>query len=277
MDTLTRLTGEFMSMFERIASVETTHIKSTPVQISTMTIAGRYDRGELPIELIREKLAEGSGGELYLAVPKVVKHRKTTVVQDTKMRKFDHQVSFKLGGSSLKVFLNGSVHGTGFASITEFVEMTEMVAQYIMDISGIELQLVDFNINMVNASTSTVDADYRPIQFQMKQLADAFTRDGYHADFDPERHPAVKVMLFNNEKKVSTCFVFPTGSITIFGSKEPEHIATIFEILFKTMDKAYAISSVCSPRKTTLRKPLDISYGYPSSIVKLLSTFVKEA
>jgi TATA-box binding protein (TBP) (component of TFIID and TFIIIB) len=276
MDTLARLTKEFMSMFERIASVQTSHIKSTPIQISTITIAGHYDRGDLPIELIREKLSEGSGGELYLAVPKVVKHRKTTVVQETKMRKFDHQVSFKLGGQSLKVFLNGSVHGTGFASVAEFVEMTEMVARYILDISGIELRLVDFNINMINTSTSTVDADYRPVQFQMKQLADVFTRDGYHADFDPERHPAVKVMLFENDKKVSTSFIFPTGSITIFGSREPTHIATIFSMIFKTMDKAHAISSVCPPRKTTLRKPLDISYGYPSSVIKLLSVFVKE-
>jgi hypothetical protein len=152
--------------------------------------------------------------------------------------------------------------------------MTEKVATYIEDVSGIQVHLVTFNINMINVSTSTVNAVYQPIQFQMKQLARILTQDGYHADFDPERHPAVKVMLFEHAKKVSTCFIFPTGSITISCSQNPTYIATMFEILFSTMDKAHAISSICPPRKTTVKKPLDISYGYPSSIVKLLNAFI---
>lgn len=271
MESIARLSKEFMHTFDAISRVETEHIKASPVHISTLTISVKFDRGDIPVNILRERLAD-EDGDLTLAVPKVVKHRKTTVVAKTNMKKFDHQVSFKMGGSSLKMFCNGSGHGTGFSSFKDFLDMTNKVTEFILDVTGIELQIVDVNINMINASTSIVGSDYMPRQFQMKQLSSVFVQEGYHTEFYPEMHPAVKVILFEGAKKASTCFIFPTGSITIFGSKEPRHVASIFEIVFKTMDKAHMLSSPCPPRKTTVRKPLDISFGYPTSTVKLLSS-----
>jgi TATA-box binding protein (TBP) (component of TFIID and TFIIIB) len=271
MTSVSKLTKDFVRTYNAISQVQTEHIKASPHHISTLTISVKFDRGDLPVNIIRERLAE-EDGELTLAVPKVVKHRKTTAVaSNTNMKKFDHQVSFKMGGSSLKMFCNGSGHGTGFSSFKDFLDMTHKVTEFILDVTGIELQIVDVNINMINASTSILDKNFMPVQFQMKQLSSIFAEEGHHTEFDPDMHPAVKVILFEDTKKVSTCFIFPTGSITIFGSKEPHHIASIFEIVFKTMDKAHMLATQCPPRKTTVRKPLDISFGYPTSTVKLLT------
>lgn len=267
---VSRLTKEFVRTYNAISQVQTKHIKASPLHISTLTISVKFDRGDLPVDIIRERLAE-EDGELTLAVPKVVKHRKTTVVANTNMKKFNHQVSFKMGGSSLKMFGNGSGHGTGFSSFCDFLDVTSKVVEFILDVTGIELQIVDVNINMINASTSILDKNFMPVKFQMKQLSSFFAQEGYHTEFDPDMHPAVKVILFEGTQKVSTCFIFPTGSITIFGSKEPQHVASIYEIVFKTMDKAHALAISCPLRKTTVRKPLDISFGYPTSTVKLLS------
>jgi hypothetical protein len=212
---------------------------------------------------------------LYLAVSKVVKHRASTFVPKASAKKFDHQVSFKLGTSSVKLFFNGSVHGTGFAAISDFLHMTNLIAQYIWDVLEIRVKLVDFDVHMINVSTSTVDSEFAPIRFPMKRLADCFRLDGCRVDFDPERHPAVKVVLFDGDKKVSTCFVFPTGSVSIFGSREPRFVADIFEIVFRTMDRVGDIAVACEPRRTTVKKSLDVSHGYPSSMIKLLNSHVK--
>ncbi|AGE49545.1 transcription factor TFIID (or TATA-binding protein TBP) [Acanthocystis turfacea Chlorella virus Can0610SP] len=266
------LSAEFMSMFNSMASLKTTHVFPTPVQLSTMTLSGKYNNDDtpLPVDVIRKAMT-GIVTEdgLQLAVPKVVKHR-DPAARNTNMRKFDHQVSFNLGTSSMKVFYNGALHGTGFSSIDDFMIMAALVAKQILTIAGIELEVADVSTNLINMSTSTVDALWRPVKFNMKHLAAAFERTGVQSYFNPEQHPAVKVLLSDSKKKLCTAFVFPTGSISIFGSKEPKHIAQIYRTLFEVMDANFELAQVCDLRKTTLKTRLDISHGYPSSSVRLL-------
>lgn len=269
------LSKEFENMFESIASLSTKNIKSTPLQLSTMTFSGKFNRGNIPIHSIREAMKDSKTdyGEVSIAVPKVVKHRKTTVIRETNMKKFDHQVSFNVGTSSLKVFLNGSVHGTGFSSVADFVNAAELVAKAIQSITNIELELdlVDISTNLINISTSVINNRYFPVNFNMKKLADAFLEQNIHADFNPEQHPAVKIIIFSEDKKKAcTAFVFPTGSVSIFGSKEPKYISQMYNKLFSTMDKYSHLAKKCDFRKTTLKTRLSISHGYPSSSINLI-------
>jgi TATA-box binding protein (TBP) (component of TFIID and TFIIIB) len=269
------LSAEFMSMFSSMASLKTRHVFPTPVQLSTMTLSGKYNNGDtpLPIDVIRTSMAGVVTEDgLQLAVPKVVKRRDPTV-RNTNMRKFDHQVSFNLGTSSMKVFYNGALHGTGFSTIEDFMNMAALVAKHISTVVDIELEVADVSTNLINMSTSTVDALWRPVKFNMKHLAAAFERSdktGVQSYFNPEQHPAVKVILSDPKKKLCTAFVFPTGSISIFGSKEPEHIAQIYRTLFEVMDTNFELAQVCELRKTTLKTRLDISHGYPTTSVRLL-------
>ena len=267
-----QLSAEFMSMFNCMAGLKPKHIFPTPIHLSTMTLSGKFNNGDtpIPVEAIRSCMADVVTEEgLQLATPKVVK-RRDTAVRNTNMKKFDHQISFALGTSSMKVFYNGAVHGTGFSSAEDFVNMAKVVARQIADIADIELELVDVRINLINMSTSTVDAFSRPVKFNMKRLAAAFDERGVHAYFNPEQHPAVKVLLFDSKKKLCTAFIFPTGSISIFGSKEPKHIAQIYKTLFEVMDDNFELAQVCDLRKTTLKTRLDISHGYPTTSVRLL-------
>jgi len=274
MEQVEHFSDEFMNMFDSMASLKTTHVFPTPIQLSTMTLSGKYNNGDtpIPVEMIRSIMADiVTEDGLQLAAPKKVVKQRNTIVRNTNMRKFDHQVSFNLGTSSMKVFYNGAIHGTGFSSVKDFVNMAELVATHISSVIDIKLEIVDISINLINMSTSTVDAFSRPVKFNMKRLAEAFERKGEHAYFNPEQHPAVKVLLFEAKKKLCTAFVFPTGSISIFGSKEPKHIATMYKILFEVMDDNFELAQTCDLRKTTLKTRLDISHGYPSTSVRLLN------
>lgn len=268
------LSKEFENMFESIASLSTKNIKATPLQLSTMTFSGKFNMGNIPIHSIREAMKDSTSdyGGVTIAVPKVVKHRKNTVIRETNMKKFDHQVSFNVGTTSLKVFFNGSVHGTGFSSIADFVNAAQLVAKAIQSITELELELdlADISTNLINISTSVVDNRYLPVNFNMKKLADAFLEQNIHADFNPEQHPAVKIIFSEDKKKVCTAFVFPTGSVSIFGSKEPKYISQMYNKLFSTMDKYSHLAKNCDFRKTTLKTHVSISHGYPSSSINLI-------
>ena len=262
-----------MDMFDKISGVKIERVKASPLQISTMTLSGRFDIKDIPIRFIRDTFEEDADkNDLRLASPKVPK--RCGDGKQSNMKRFDHQISFKLGKSSLKIFSNGSVHGTGFVSVTDFVEMTEMVAEYISNVAGVQVHLMEVSLNMINASTSIMNFENKPITFRMKQLTDTFKKKGYKSDFDPEKHPAMKTILYEGDKKVCTSFVFPTGSVTIFGSREPKYVANMFAILFETMDEIYDYARPCDHRKTTLKKSLDVSYGYTTNTVKLLTPFI---
>jgi len=265
--------AEFKDMFNSMAMLKTKHIFPTPIQLNTMTLSGKYNNGDtpIPVDVIRSSMTGiVTKDGLQLAAPKVVK-RRDTAVRNTNMRKFDHQVSINLGTTSMKVFYNGALHGTGFSSVKDFVSMANLVATHIEEVAGMVLELVDVSTNLINMSTSTVDAFSRPVKFNMKRLTEAFERKGEQAYFNPEQHPAVKVLLFEETKKLCTAFIFPTGSISIFGSKEPKHIATIYRTLFEVMDDNFELAQVCDLRKTTLKTRLDISHGYPTTSVRLLN------
>lgn len=269
------LSSEFKHMFERIALVRTNFVKAVPVIMNTMTFSGRFNRGDIPIKAIRSEMAASNiiiGDDdisVSLATPKIVKRRNISS-KSAHMNKFDHQVSFNIGTSCVKLFFNGSIHGTGFCSSNEFIAAAEIIANIIQRVCGIETELVEINTNLINVSTAVFDSSWKPLKFNLKKLSEAFMRNNVHADFNPEQHPACKVVLFEKEKKLITGLIFPTGSISIFGSKEPKYIADIYETILKTMDDNVHMSVLCDFRKTTLKKHFSVSHGYPQSSVTIV-------
>lgn len=89
---------------------------------------------------------------------------------------------------------------------------------------------------------------------------------GFDVYFDPERHPAVKIVIYDEaRKKMSTALVFGTGNITIFGSRRMSHVISMFETIASLFDGIGSLGTITALRTTTVRKTFDVSHGYITS------------
>jgi hypothetical protein len=119
---------------------------------------------------------------------------------------------------------------------------------------------------MINAGTVIVDpTNGFPVKFPPRALSGAAVRFG--VDFDSERHPGVKIPVYEDGVKVATTCVFQTGSMSIIGAKRPRHVALAFE---NAADVLEACAHVGEPtaiamRTTTAKKKLDLVHGYPAA------------
>ena len=238
-----------------------------------MTITGKFKHEldiEMPIERIREALSTCPPGEgLYLGGVKPPPKRRAAVTKDPPdVRKFKHQISFMLDKKSAKLFYNGTVHATGFSSLVDFLHMIILVAQFVEEMVDIPMNFDDFNINMINSGT-VVQSNNFPLSFPPKAVYLHAQRAGIEAFFDPERHPAVKLLLFDGSKKVSTAFLFGTGNIVIFGSRDTAYISKMFDVIVNLMNDISHLGTLSALRKTTVKKEFDISHGYLTSSYKL--------
>ena len=239
------------------------NVNFSPLTISTMTITGKFehDQIELPIVRIRDALEEHTLEDgLYIGGQ--VKVSKTKKVLD--VRKFNHQVSFMFEKKSVKLFYNGTIHATGFATIIEFVHISLLIAEFIEKTVGIRVKLADFTTNLINAGTIVQRGSF-PLSFSPHCVYVNARQSGMNAFFDPERHPAVKLLLFEDSKKISTAFVFGTGSIVIFGAKNVEHISRMFDVIANFLSDIQHFGTTTSLRKTTVKKDFSISHGYLSN------------
>jgi len=246
-------------------------VQFSPLTVSTMTITGKFNTNgvEIPISRIRDVLFEQTTDDgLYLGVPKETKYRKTAFKETTDVRKFKHQVSFKLGTKSCKLFYNGTVHATGFSSLLDFLHTSVMISTFVEENAGIHMILGELDIKMINAGT-TVQREHFPLTIPPRVLYSCAISMGYESYFDPERHPAVKLVLHENGQKVSTAFIFGTGSIVMCGCRNTSHITAMFDIVAQVLARVENSGSATSLRTTTVRKTFDISHGYMTSSYKL--------
>ncbi len=246
-------------------------VQFAPLTISTMTITGKFRHEfEMPIERIREALTERPPGEgLYLGGVKPPPKRRSSKVQEPPdVRKFKHQISFMHEKRSAKLFYNGTVHATGFSSLVDFMIMILLIAQFVEEAVDIQMNFDDFNINMINSGT-VVQSNNFPMSFQPRAIYAQAQSIGLDSFFDPERHPAVKLLLFEGSKKVSTAFIFGTGNIVIFGSRDTSYISKMFDIVVNLMREVSHLGAVTGLRKTTVKKDFSVSHGYLTSSYKL--------
>ena len=256
------------------------NVQFAPLTVSTMTITGKFKHEldiEMPIERIREALSACPPGEgLYLGGVKPPPKRRAAVAKDPPdVRKFKHQISFMLDKKSAKLFYNGTVHATGFSSLVDFLHMIILVAQFVEEMVDIPMNFDDFNINMINSGT-VVQINNFPLSFPPKAVYLHAQRAGIDAFFDPERHPAVKLLLFDGSKKVSTAFIFGTGNIVIFGSRDTAYISRMFDVIVNLMNDISHLGTLSALRKTTVKKDFCVSHGYLTTSYKLCIQACKE-
>jgi TATA-box binding protein (TBP) (component of TFIID and TFIIIB) len=256
------------------------NVQFAPLTVSTMTITGKFKHEldiEMPIDRIREALSARPPGEgLYLGGVKPPPKRRSAIVKDPPdVRKFKHQISFMLDKKSAKLFYNGTVHATGFSSLVDFLHMIILVAQFVEEMVDIPMNFDDFNINMINSGT-VVQTNNFPLSFPPKVVYLHAQRAGIEAFFDPERHPAVKLLLFDKTKKVSTAFIFGTGNIVIFGSRDTVYISKMFDVIANLLDDISHLGTLTDLRKTTVKKEFDVSHGYLTASYKLCVQACKE-
>jgi TATA-box binding protein (TBP) (component of TFIID and TFIIIB) len=249
------------------------NVQFAPLTISTMTITGKFKHDldiEMPIGQIREALATCPSEEgLYLGGVKPPPKRRATNSKDPPdVRKFKHQVSFMLDKKSAKLFYNQTIHATGFSSLVDFLHMMVLIAQFVEEHVDIHMIFEDFNINMINSGT-VVQSNNFPLSFPLKALYLHAQQAGLEAFFDPERHPSVKLLLFEESKKVSTAFIFGTGHIVIFGSRDTSFISKMFDVVVNLLSDISHLGTLTALRKTTVKKEFDVSHGYLSSSYKL--------
>jgi hypothetical protein len=150
------------------------NIQFAPLTLSTMTITGQFSHAsdsEMPIGLIRDALAEYPPEEgLYLGGMKPPHKRRSVANKEPNdVRKFRHQVSFMLDKKSAKLFYNGTIHATGFSSLVDFLHMIVLISQFVEEVVDINMNFVDFNINMINSGT-VVQSDNFPLSFPPKAV-----------------------------------------------------------------------------------------------------------
>lgn len=268
------LDAEFLRAFQRVNDVSWNlrNVRVTPLSLSTITFTGTLNRA-LPIEDMR--LAAEIGDELGFSSFRVdcdlLKRTKTT---KTSQKRFRYQLPLKRHGKSVKVFHNGSVHATGCGCPLEFLEMMEALLEFIKDTAGEswgDVALVSFDIQLINTLfTVTCPATGRPMTIPPGKLMRCVRERNVRADFDTERHPSVKIPIFDEDRKVATVCVFQTGSVSIMGAKTPHHVAQAFATVCESLDAC--APDVCAPdrttmmRTTTARKPLVLEHGYPFTL-----------
>ena len=276
---------EFLECFERINRVSAglRRISTLPLSLSTITMTGRLNLADLPVdemrlatELAREMGAamdEYQGFEVDCDVAKAEARGRSA-----RGKRFRYQLPLKRNKKSLKVFHNGMLHATGCTSPLEFLELVDGLRGFLAEAGGIDAELESFDIHLINTLFVVTDpASGRPMTIAPGALLRTLD-PGLCADFDTERHPSVKIPLMvdsadggaGGRVKAATVFVFQTGSISIMGAKRPAHVAAAYEMICGLLDRA--ADRVCAPdrasrvRSTTAKQALVLVEGYPFNL-----------
>lgn len=298
-----RLNGEFLDAFDTIARTVSSlrSIKPLPCSLSTCTFAGRLGFGDDATEAEQEarfgRIVAGLYDTMDLMESIDGGSCEFTLVRDgpagddgedeaqqgsrkraaPPKKKFHNQVSLRCDTKSIKLFKNGSVHGTGCPSPLLFFDIVDKFCDFLATIEDLpaSIHLKSFHIGMINAMFVINDREGRLLKIRLEALT-ALAADGSEGDRgvgraeqELELHPGVKIPLFpdpeDRSKKITIRF-FQTGSVSITGARKPEHVAAAHAHACKVLD-AHA-DAVCYPdtktalRSTTAKQRFDLVGGY---------------
>jgi hypothetical protein len=304
-----RLNGEFLDAFDSIARTVSslTSIKPLPCSLSTCTFAGRLgfgddapeaeqearfgrivaglydtmdlmesiDDGGCEFTLVRDGPA-GDDDQLDAQHGQHGQHGSRKRAAPPK-KKFHNQVSLRCDSKSIKLFKNGSVHGTGCPSPILFFDIVDKFCDFLATIEDLPaaIHLKSFHIGMINAMFVINDRAGRLLKIRLEALTALAAEESEgdrgvgRAEQELELHPGVKIPLFpdpaDRSKKITIRF-FQTGSVSITGARKPEHVAMAHAHACRVLD-AHA-AAVCYPdaktalRSTTAKQRFDLVGGY---------------
>lgn len=305
LDSVRRLSHEFLDAFGACAACADglARVRPTPCVVSTCTFTGRLgfegldDAAAAPVfaRIVHDYKAElellrdlGDDGEFELALscddgdgddddsPRAGAKRARP-----EKKRFAHQITFKRGTRSIKLFRNGTVHGTGCPSPIEFLDLVSHFVEYVEGAVGDRLPpgmaLTSLSTRMMNAMFVACDRASGAI---LRVRPEALSRRTQRAEHETERHPGVKVCLWlapggrvvepvdaaaQGAAKVTVRF-FQTGTVSVTGAREPAHVAAAHGFACRLLDDHY--DAVCRVdaktwlRTTTAGKRLDLTEGY---------------
>lgn len=299
-----RLNAEFLDAFDSIARTVSSlrSIKPLPCSLSTCTFAGRLGFGDDAPEAEQEarfgrivaglydtmELLEGiDDGCEFALVRDADEDDATAGAHQTPTgsrkrtappkKKFHNQVSLRCDTKSIKLFKNGSVHGTGCPSPLLFFDIVDKFCMFLETIEDLpaRIHLQSFHIGMINAMFVINDPAGRLLKIRLEALTTLAAKESEgdrgvgRAEQELELHPGVKIPLFpdpeDRSKKITIRF-FQTGSVSITGARKPEHVAMAHAHACKVLD-AHA-AAVCYPdaktalRSTTAKQRFDLVGGY---------------
>jgi hypothetical protein len=303
-DTVDRMNAQFLTAFDAISATAAglTAVKPLPVSLSTCTFAGRlafadgaagaeeerrfgrvvaglYDTVDLlesmgdeasEFKLVRDAPVEGEDDDDDVKDPPARKRAAPP------KKKFHNQVSLRRGTKSIKMFKNGSVHGTGCPSPVLFYDMVDSFCAFLDTIYDLPAAvfLKSFRIGMINAMFVINDPEGRLLKIKLEALTNRLAGqpevEGVgRIEQNLESHPGAKIPLFldpaDRSKKI-TIRIFQTGSVYIAGAREPAHLARAHAHACKVLDDNAA--EVCYPdvktalRSTTAKQHFELTGGY---------------
>ena len=275
--------AEFLGAMTRVcASSRTDHVAFLPLVVTTVTFTGKYFMpvAELDIDALRGAIevdpffADQLG--LRLTPPATGKRKRDDVfVRDVAhdRRRFLNQITMALGGTSVKLFYNGSLHVTGCASALAMADVASRMASLVAAYTdfAVNITLESMNVRMINAGTVAVrptagSGAGRPMTFPPRALSQSLASLGVDVDFDAERHPGVKLPIRVDGVRVATACIFQTGSVSIIGARDAASMAAAFEAAAMALNACIGLGTpVAAPRKTTGRKPFSLVDGYPAN------------
>ena len=289
-----RLSEEFLDAFDAMARVLLRRVRPLPCNLSTCTFTGQlafpgvdaetaaavFDRitGAYKMEL--ELLRDLDDDSTFALDRDDDADADDADADDARPRRktFAHQITLHAGSRSIKLFKNGTLHGTGCPSPVEFLDLASRFIEFVQRVCGDRippnLGLVSIQTRMINAMFVVTDADTGKI---LKIRPDALTAVADRAEHETERHPGVKVQLFMDGptrvdppkgKRVTVRF-FQTGTVTVTGAREPSHLAVAHDYACRVLDDNY--DAVCRVdhktafRTTTAPRVLNLVGGYPAN------------
>ncbi len=304
-----RLSHEFLDAFGACAACADglERVRPTPCVVSTCTFTGRLgfegldDGAAAPVfaRIVHDYKAElellrdlGDDGEFELALscdegddgesdPTPRAAAAGAKRPRPEKKRFAHQITFRRGTRSIKLFRNGTVHGTGCPSPIEFLDLVSHFVEYVEGAVGDRLPpglgLTSLSTRMMNAMFVACDKATGAI---LRVRPEALSRRTQRAEHETERHPGVKVCLWlapggaavepvdaaaRGAAKVTVRF-FQTGTVSVTGAREPAHVAAAHGFACRLLDDNY--DAVCRVdaktwlRTTTAGKRLDLTEGY---------------
>jgi hypothetical protein len=310
-DAVRRLSREFLDAFDATARCADglARVRPTPCNLSTCTFTGQLafeglapeeaaavfarivHEHKMELEMLRD-LGGGADDDFELSLscdeddaePPAGGGGSRKRKPAERKQRFAHQITFKCGTRSIKLFRNGTVHGTGCPSPVEFLDLVDQFVQFVDRSIGVhlpgQLALAGMQTRMMNAMFVATDRATGAI---LKIRPDALSRATPRAEHETERHPGVKVCLFvarggravepadaaaAGAHKVTVRF-FQTGTVSVTGAREPAHIAVAHDFACRLLDDHYdrvcRVDAKTSLRTTTAAKRLDLSAGYATN------------
>jgi TATA-box binding protein (TBP) (component of TFIID and TFIIIB) len=212
---------EFAKMYDDVHRVNQRLATLRPhrLVLTTMTMCGTLSNFEERIPL----------AELVHNLDDQYGIRESNKKSKTGKKDFQNQIGLKSGSVNIKVFSNGSVHGTGLKSAVHFVDIVDRVCATLGEFMADCPQLDVVSVECINATFFTSKV------LPLARLREIFRQHGYESTYNPDIFSAVQVKIPVNARFIKI-HIFSTGRVNISAGKHPSDIFQAYSVVCSVLD-----------------------------------------